>query len=184
MKWNGYSLAVIRGNTSTRKAWRKVALPKNQRDWSNINVVDRDARDKAAAILRHFISGQITNFKFEGELPSSNDPVISAIEDSMWFFYDDLTKHKMKGDWALPKQTKEIMARWIMFLYTDEEYKWPEFPHAGVRPLKHGWLSRLLGKAREEQMFMGSGAYNVWPFFNKESYKNAKRDPKLLSGPL
>ena len=130
-------------------------------------MIDREARDKTAEVLRHFISGQITNFKFENEMPSSDDPVISAITDSMWVSYDDFTKHKMKGNWVLPKETKERISRWIMFLHTDEEYKWPIFPYAGVRPLKHGWVSRLLGKPLEENMFIKFGAYSVWPFFNK-----------------
>lgn len=147
-------------------------------------MIDREARDKAAEILRHFISGQITNFELEAEMPTSDDPVISAIEDSVWLFYDDFSKHKMKSDWALPKEAKELMARWIMFLHTDEEYKWPAFPHAGVRPLKHGWLARLLGKHLEEKMFMGCGTYGVWPFFDESSYDIAKRNPRLLSKSL
>lgn len=144
-------------------------------------MVDRKARDKAAEALRHFITGHMTNFKFEHEMPSSNDPVIAAIGDSIWPFYDDLSKHTLQGDWALPRETKARMARWIMFLYTDEEYKWPGFPYAGVRPLRHGWLAHLLGKPQKEQRFMGAGAYSLWPFFDPASYNNAKQNPRLLA---
>ena len=145
-------------------------------------MIDREARDKTAEVLRQFISGQLTNFEFENKMPSSKDAVIWAIEDSMWCFYDDFQKHKMKGDWALPKETKNIMSRWVMFLHTNEEYKWPGVRYAGVRPLKHGWLSRLFGKPQKELNFMLTGSYSVWPFINVESYQDALQNPKLLSG--
>ena len=145
-------------------------------------MIDREARDKAAEVLRHFISGQITNFEFENKMPPSKDPVILAIEDSMWCFYDDIQRHKMKGKWKLPNDTKEIMSRWIIFLHTEEQYQWPDTRFAGVRPLKHGWLSNLLGKPKKEQEFMQSGSYSVWPFINMESYNNALQNPMLLSG--
>jgi len=145
-------------------------------------LIDRVSRDKAAGMLRRFISGQMTNFDFEDKMPSSKDFVISEIYDSMWLFYDDFTKHKMKDEWAFPKDTIKLMARWVIFLHSDEEYKWPKFRYAGIRPLKHNWLSRLLKKPEKEKKFMEFGDYNVWPFFDLESYNNAKQNPKLLSG--
>ena len=145
-------------------------------------MVDRESRDKAAEVLRRFISGQITNFDFEAKMPLSEDEVILAVEDSMWCFYDDFRKHKMKGEWKLPKETVEIMSRWIIFLHTNNEYKWPNFSFAGIRPLEHGWLSKLSGKPIKEQAFMQTGAYSVWPFFDMESYNNALQNPRLLSG--
>ncbi len=145
-------------------------------------MIDRVSRDKTAELLRHFISGQLTNFDFEEEMSSSKDAVISEIYDSIWLFYDDFTKHKMKDDWALPKETKTLMARWIMFLYTNEEYKWPKFRFAGIRPLQHNWISRLLKKPEKERKFMECGEYSVWPFFSMESYNDAKQNPKLMSG--
>jgi hypothetical protein len=145
-------------------------------------LIDRISRDKLAEMLRRFISGQITNFDFEDEIPSSTDFVISEIYDSMWLFYDDFTKHKLEGEWALPKETKKLMARWVIFLHSNEEYKWPTFRYAGVRPLEHNWLSRILKKPEKERKFMESGNYDVWPFINLESYNDAKQNPKLLSG--
>ena len=144
-------------------------------------MIDREARNQMAELLRHFISGQITNENFEENTPNSKDPIITAIWNSIWLFYDDFKEHKLKGEWALPKETKNIMARWVMFLHTNEEYSWPSFSYAGVRPLKHGWFSRLLRKPLKEQKFMESGVYSVWPFINTESYNNAKSNPKLLS---
>ena len=145
-------------------------------------MIDREARDKAAEILRQFISGQITNFAFEEKMPQSRDSAILAIEDSMWCFYDDFKKHKMKGKWKLPEETKKEMARWVMFLYSNEEYKWPNYSYAGVLPLRHGWFSKLRGKPRKEKEFMQFGEYEVWPFLNKESYESALQNSKLLYG--
>ena len=103
-------------------------------------MVDREARDTTAEALRHFASGQITNFDFEDRFPESKDPVIFAIESSIWFYHCDLKEHKMAGDWELPNEMKKHIHRWIMFLHSDEEYQWPQFPHAGVRPFSPSWL--------------------------------------------
>lgn len=146
-------------------------------------MIDRKSRNKVAEVLRHLISGKITNFDFEGAIPSSDDPAISAIEDSAWCFYDDFREHKLKDEWALPEKTRKTVVRWILFLHTSEEYQWPEFRFAGVRPLRHGWFSRLLGKPEKERTFMQSGTHSVWPFFNGESYDSALRNPRLLSAP-
>lgn len=144
-------------------------------------MIDRTARDKAAEIVRHFISGQITNFDFENGMPITNDPAVSAIEDSLWCFYDDFKKHKLACEWKLPQETKSEMARWIMFLHNNEKYQWPKISYPGIRPLKHGLISRLFKGPLREQEFMQAGNYSVWPFIDNESYQHAKQNPVLLA---
>ena len=144
--------------------------------------MDRKARDIVAEVLRHFISGQITNFDFEDKIPITKDPVIWAIEDCVWCFYDDFTKHKMKGNWALPQESKLQMARWLVFLYSNEEYMWPKISYPGLRPVEYGFLAKLFNKHKAQEIFMGTGDYSVWPFISKATYNNAKQNPVLLAG--
>lgn len=143
-------------------------------------TIDRTARNEMAELLRHFVTGSITNFSFEDKIPSSNDPVTWAIGSSIWCFYDDFKEHKLDNEKALPKEIKKMTSRWIMFLYSDEDYQWPFILHPGIRPLEHSMFSKLLGRPAKEKKFMSYGDYNVWPFINEESFNNAKKNPKLL----
>jgi len=145
-------------------------------------MVDREARDEAAELVRQFISGKTFNFDFEDAVPVSADPAIHAIWDSLWPFYCDFRKHKMKNEWAIAPELKHQMARWVLFLHTDEEYLWPKISYPGIRPKHIGPLARLLGLDRKQNIFLQSGKHAVWPFISEESFINAKKHPKLMMG--
>lgn len=145
-------------------------------------MIDLNARNKAAELLRHFAAGRVSNFDFEDQFPNSDDPAIIAIESSIWCFYDDFEEGRMSGKYSLSTEQKKIISRWVVFLYTDEPYNWPFIAYPGVRPLNHGTLSKLFGKEKKEKVFMSNGDYDVWPFFKHENYLAAKEKPRLLSG--
>lgn len=145
------------------------------------NKIDRKARDNMAESLRHFILGKMTNFEFEKKIPASEDPIILAIDSSTWCFYDDFMEHKLLNENKLPGKLKEDIARWILFLYSDESYEWPRFDCPGIRPIKHGFLSKILGREKKEKEFMNVGDFSFWPFIDRKSYEKAKQNPKLLN---
>jgi hypothetical protein len=83
-------------------------------------MIDRTARARAAEAIRHFVAGQITNKEFLRRYPDSkDDPVIWALDDTVWCLYDDISTHRLSGEYALPKELKNDVARWLMFLYSD-----------------------------------------------------------------
>ena len=108
-------------------------------------VVDRKARDSAAELLRQFASGCITNFELENQWPNSKDPALQAFESTIWCFYDDFKEHALQGPFALASEMKRVVARWIVFLHSNEPYQWPSIAYPGVRPLHRSWLTRRLG---------------------------------------
>jgi hypothetical protein len=148
-------------------------------------MIDRVARKQAAEAIRHFVSGQITSDEFLRRYPSSNrDPVIWALDDTVWCLYDDIVTHKLTGKYALPKEVKKQVARWLMFLYSDEEYLWPRIGRPGFRshsePL---WLSWIFGFGqRRLKKFLASGDYDLWPFIKREGFERARKKPVLLTG--
>jgi len=144
-------------------------------------MIDTVARKKAAEVARHFASGQITNFEFENNMPSTKDSAIWAIEDTIWCFYDDFKEHKINDNWEVPSEIKAMMARWLMFLYSNEEYLWPKISYPGIRPIEYGFFGKLFKKHKKQQAFLNAGNYSVWPFINQESYENAKINPVLLA---
>ena|SRR5215213_2771380 len=132
-----------------------------------------------------YISGQITNWEFIERYPSSwEDPVIWALDDTVWCLYDDIVTHKLSGERALPKEIKNHAARWLMFLYSNEEYLWPKIGRPGFRynpePLWFSWVFGFWqGRLKK---FKASGDYDVWPFLSREDYERARKSAVLLKG--
>lgn len=145
-------------------------------------MIDANARKIAAEVTRRFIAGQISNFKFENEFPVSNDPAMCAIEDTLWCFYDDFEEHCLKGKWDVPEATRSIMLRWVMFLYSDEEYQWPKINLPGIRPIQYGLVGKIFNKHQQQHEFLSAGEMGFWPFISENSYRKAKENPVLLAG--
>lgn len=139
-------------------------------------MVDRKSRDAFAELLTRFISGELSNFDFEKLTPNTKDRAILGMEHSLWCFYDDCKEHKMDGDHTFPEETEKTIARWILFLRTDQEYEWPDISYPGVRPIEHSLISKLFNGPKRERKFMHFGDYSVWPFFEVDSYENAKKN--------
>lgn len=134
-------------------------------------IIDREARDQLVQLLNEFIVGKLTNFDFEDKMPSSEDPVIWAIESSIWCFYDDFKEQKLDH---LSENAKSMIARCIEFLESNECYKWPKITHPGIRPIEHGLISKLFNGPAKERKYMAYGDYNVWPFISEEVYRSYK----------
>src|SRR4030095_14550474 len=113
-----------------------------------MKMIDRRARRQAAEVIRHFLAGRITNEQFEDRYPSSKDPVIWALDDTLWNFYDDFEEHTLSGKHAVPEELKRQMSRWLLFLYTEDEYCWPNISAPGMRPYyRPSWFSKGTGFA-------------------------------------
>jgi hypothetical protein len=146
-------------------------------------MIDREARDEAALLLRRFAAGRITNFEFDDAFPrSAADAALRAIGDRAWQLYDDIREHRLTPS---PELRREI-ARWIVFLHSDSEYRWPRFPFIGVRA--PGWLNWLSGgrlHRRHEERFRqwaAAGDFAAWPFFSAAEATGAASRPRYLTG--
>jgi len=71
-------------------------------------LIDRIASDQLAENLLHFIAGQTTNFDFDRQAISTTDAAVLAIFDSVWCFYDDFSKHRLRGEgyWLMIQKSK------------------------------------------------------------------------------
>jgi hypothetical protein len=148
-------------------------------------MIHRVARKQAAETLRHFVSGQITNHEFIRRYPhSKRDPVIWALDDTVWCLYDDISTHKLAGEYATTKEFKNQVARWLMFLYSDEEYLWPRIGRPGFRSSSGSlWWSWVFGFGQSSlKKFMASGDFEVWPFLRREDFERVRKNPVLLTG--
>lgn len=146
-------------------------------------MIDRTARRQAAETIRHFVTSQITNKEFIRRYPhSKEDPAIWALDDTVWCLYDDIRTHRLAGDYALTKEFKTEVARWLLFLYSDAEYVWPKIGKPGFRQTP-SWFCRILPFAQKRfETFRAAGDYSVWPFLRREDFEAARRKAKLLGG--
>ena len=150
-------------------------------------MVDRKARDKFAELLRHLVTGQITNDEFENRAPlSSKDLAIFAIWWlAAWPLYDDFKEHTLTEEYRVSDDERREIAKYVLFLKTDQEYQWP----------RHSTLKELLGDLRylvsfgrvpvyssKELLDAAAGDLEAWPFIRLKDLETARRRPPYLVG--
>ena len=148
-------------------------------------MIDRPTRDHYAVLLRHFIAGQMTNFQYEDKFDNISitlggaDPAVLEIFQAMWYTYDDICQHTMTGDHAFRGPNRETAIRFILFLYSDVPYEWPTVKLSGC--LFNLLTLGLYGKMKRRKSSRNSGDDTVWPFFRREDYESARKNPRLLN---
>ncbi len=150
-------------------------------------MIARDSRDRLAVALRHYVAGLISNDDVDMIEVDWRDRGAVAVKQMSWGLYSDNKHHFANGEHAINKEGKRVVARWILFLYTDEEYLWPEYSFIQVKNwpmniLTFGWWER--SKARVWSEFLEGGDFAVWPFCCSDQLEKAMRRPRLLAGAL
>ena len=150
-------------------------------------MVDRDARDRFAELLRHLVAGQITNDDFADRLPlSSGDSAVNQIFwNGAWMLYDDLREYRLAGRYRLPREARREVARWILFLKSDLTYEWPRllgcfrFPWYLLNFLSLGLLGLFV-----RRRLLSSVNLDVWPFYRESDYEAALARPPYFASAL
>ena len=134
-------------------------------------MIDRDARDVAALVLREFADGLTSTAQYEHRYPESRiDPAIWEIFAQVWFFYSDVKTHTLTGRHALNDARRAFVERCIVFLKSDVEFQWPR---QRFRPWSG--LLRLLGFGRVlrrcEEFESDVGDKDAWPFLDRAQFE-------------
>lgn len=151
-----------------------------------ISQTERFRRDRAIALLRAFAVGKLTNDEFEDRYDAIldtrpvrawEDRALWALKTIVWYCYDDLSTHRLDGKYALTKEGKKNVARWILFLQTNLPYEWKRHDfisfHDGVFNLvTFGWWSR-----REAAKFEKID-WEIWPFRRPADFEHARIRPR------
>jgi hypothetical protein len=124
----------------------------------------------------------------------TGDTSILPIVEASCTLYDDTRNHKLrKSDPLKPEAMKQI-ARIILSLHSDQEYKWPYFDIKSPIDrfsLKDFLLLMTLGKhyrdRRRAQLtgyksFKKEGDFDYWPFFKKAAYERQLSLQPFLKG--
>jgi hypothetical protein len=141
-------------------------------------MIDRNARNKLAELLRGLASGLISNDEFGDAIPESEDKAINEVfSNGGWMLYSDMKEYKLKGKDALEKIVKNEVARWVLFLKSNYEYNWPYVPF--LQRVLHTVSFGLLGTSYTKVWGL-SGNIEVWPFLKVEHFTKAKEEHGYL----
>jgi hypothetical protein len=143
-------------------------------------MIDRSNRRKLAEALWHLASGQISNDEYENRTEfRSSDLAIREIWRAVWGLYSDLRMHRLTGKDALTPESKEAVARCILFLHSDLSWEWPSTRISLVTLLCNiGTFG--VARRRADERYRAAGEFAVWPFFRRADYEAALANPKLL----
>jgi len=146
------------------------------------NEIDIAGRRKAAEVIRHFASGQMTNFEFEEVEPETFESGLRAIiYRGIWPLYDDFKEHKLTGREQFTPEVRDHLARIILFLHGSLPYRWPVC--TGWRGIAD-WFACVLTlgifRPARKRIRESGGDKSVWPFYTRAEYEAALRHPPFL----
>ena len=149
-------------------------------------MVDRESRTQLAELIRHLVSGRLTNYEFEDRLPRSTDPAIWEVSLSgAWCLYSDLWQYRLIGKYRLPEEARHEAARWILFLKTDLEYEWPRLGRFRSLLLLLGNILTIgLFGIAYRKYFQRFGDWDVWPFLRRSDYDLALKQSPYFSSAI
>ena len=163
-------------------------------------MVDREARNRMAELLRHFTAGRITNRELDWNLPhSKTDATACQVARILEYNFEGLFEKPsyIEHDGPVTREERRELARIAMYLYTDLEY--PELPARTFLgkcidvvvgtlcfftwPLIFMFLElRDLLPWHAISQIQEVHGDDIWPFTNREEYEDALKHPKLLCG--
>lgn len=177
-------------------------------------MIDTERRKKLAFHLRQLSNGQISNDAFEeavmdkvsyGWLPEqyhhakqaeNDDPVIRPMLEMAWGLYDDTRNHKLERNDALSEYAQKEIARYVLFLHSNQEYDWEYIePTAPLTRLSItnilkciltiGQYYKILNLdwVKKRESIKRSGDFEVWPFKTRKDFeRQLKKQPFLTGG--
>jgi len=140
-----------------------------------------NTRRRYAELVRHFLSGRMTNFEYELECDRLMRPMDEASDKvycELWKCYCDVREHRMGKTRGMTREGRRLTARWIMFLKTNRPY---EYRHM-IYP--NGLIAFVtLGLVRKyEYPNNTTGDQEYWPYYRKSDFDYDLAHPILLSG--
>jgi hypothetical protein len=147
-------------------------------------MVDRQYRRILAGAVRHLAAGRITWGDFDRLVypaqQDSDDPALPAIYTAMRKWHDGNLL-----EWLAPHPPHDgcrDLARMVLFLYTDLEYRWQEPTLADAFAALLDWKALLAPFLRKQHAAPLDWQPNhfLWPFYTAEEYAAAQSGTFLL----
>ncbi len=145
---------------------------------------ERDAvntRRRYAELVRHFLSGRMTNLEYERScdgLLRDMDEASGQIYDELWKYYCDKREHRMGMAHGMTRDGRRMAARWIMFLISGRPYEYRHMisPNGLIAFITFGLVRRY------EYPDNDAGDREYWPYYRKVDFEDDLCHSVLLSG--
>jgi hypothetical protein len=137
-------------------------------------MIDREWRDRVACALRRFASGRLHRYEFDRVMwgaARSADSAVVAVDDEIEWAFLNYGPNRLVGRHALTAEQRRNVARWVLFLRSDEPYEWPV---RGSELLAILRAIRTLGKSwrANEEAWERAGERALWPFVSAGQLAN------------
>ena len=141
-------------------------------------LIDRASRDVLIDLLNAFAAGQIQREELFARKPKSQDHAVREIlaQASLLEIPDQRSARARN----VTGEDRSEVVRWILFLETDSEYRWPSLPAwlrlAALIPsvLTFGLIWRPY-----RRWFESRGDHRVWPFLDAAEHREARRNRRV-----
>ena len=148
-------------------------------------MICEQSRNRLALALRRYVAGRISNDELAEIRVDWRDRGAVAVRQMAWGLYDDSRRHYARDKYAIGRDGKRIVARWIVFLHSDREYLWPDYSLVQINNwplnvLTFGWWQRRKSVRREE--FKLAGDFTAWPFIAMAELDKTAQRPRYLAG--
>jgi hypothetical protein len=114
-------------------------------------MVIPEARSRLHKGLDDLINGRITNWNFDPlyyELKDSDDLAVAEIANFSWgLYHDTVGPYRITEHYRIGPEAREMADRCLLFLKTNLEYGWPDWPKQSLRSLVSNWLSVAISLA-------------------------------------
>jgi len=152
-------------------------------------MIDREHRNQLAQLIRHLAIGRLSTHDYDQQSQAlhaiSKDAGLEEILWTVWTLYDDFRDHRFTGKDALPRELRRDLAKCILFLYSDQEYRWDEIRRTAAQTR---WLN-IMTLGLWNRLFAGDVVAKnriahddaAWPFQTFAHLEDAKRHPHLLA---
>ncbi len=174
-------------------------------------MVDREARQECAELVRQFISGRMSLDEYEDRFTNlqhnKKDRALWEVWNFLAFLCEDSYPRKMTQQWRLNSGQRRQAAQAILFLQSDAEYQWSEKLWDGSVFLITAFCILLLFALLPETSLLIRfvlstplivawqqyeqwqrkrsaivGDKEAWPFLHQADLEEAARHPRLLNG--
>ena len=148
-------------------------------------MIDRESRDRLATATRRFAAGLISKDDLDDIDVDWRDRGAVAVKQMSWNLYSDTKQYYAQDEHRLTGETRQQIARWIIFLHSDNEYLWPEYSFMQCEDwfmnlLTFGWWGKQQKLKWNE--FLEAGDFSVWPYRSEEEFKEAISHPRFFRG--
>ena len=144
-------------------------------------LIDRASRDALIDLLTDFAAGRISREELFAGKPKSPDAAVREILAQASLF--EAPDERAPRTRNLSGEDRSEVVRWMLFLETGAEYRWPSLPRwlrvVAVIPsiLTFGLIWRPYRRWFERQ-----GDHRVWPFLDATEHRDARRNRRGRAG--